>query len=164
MLHLCRNHKQSFYTKGQRGFNRKDLASLPKEKIEEDEEEKPCVFMTVMGEQPSEGFGAAKRDAKIDDKIVQGELWLIKAQNKDGGWGAGSHSRQNVMDPHAVSSDPATTAMTAMALYRSGYNLESGKYSDVLKKSLDYLLLEIEKQKTTRISLLKSVAHKYKAN
>lgn len=125
----------------------KDLASLPKEKIEEEEEEKPCVFMTVMGEQPSEGFAAAKRDAKIDDKIMQGELWLIKAQNKDGGWGAGSHARQNVMDPHAVSSDPATTAMTAMALYRCGYNLESGKYSDVLKKSLNYLLTEIEKTK-----------------
>lgn len=120
----------------------KNLASLP-----EKEEEKPCVFMTVMGEQPSEGFAKVKRDAKIDDKIVQGELWLIKAQNKDGGWGAGSHARQNVMDPHAVSSDPATTAMTAMALYRCGYNLESGKYSETLRKSLDYLLMEIEKTK-----------------
>ncbi|MBA9073534.1 hypothetical protein GGR22_001660 [Flavobacterium gossypii] len=121
----------------------KKLASLPEGK----EEEKPCVFMTVMGEQPSEGYAKVKRDAKIDDKIVQGELWLIKAQNKDGGWGAGSHARQNVMDPHAVSSDPATTAMTAMALYRCGYNLESGKYSETLRKSLNYLLSEIEKTK-----------------
>lgn len=121
----------------------KKLASLPDGK----EEEKPCVFMTVMGEQPSDGFAKVKRDAKIDDKIVQGELWLIKAQNKDGGWGAGSHARQNVMDPHAVSSDPATTAMTAMALYRCGYNIESGKYSETLRKSLNYLLSEIEKTK-----------------
>jgi hypothetical protein len=123
----------------------KKLASLPEGK--EEEEEKPCVFMTVMGEQPSDGFAKVKRDAKIDDKIVQGELWLIKAQNKDGGWGAGSHARQNVMDPHAVSSDPATTAMTAMALYRCGYNLEYGKYSETLRKSLNYLLSEIEKTK-----------------
>lgn len=122
----------------------KKLASLPEGK---EDEEKPCVFMTVMGEQPSDGFAKVKRDAKIDDKIVQGELWLIKAQNKDGGWGAGSHARQNVMDPHAVSSDPATTAMTAMALYRCGYNLESGKYSETLRKSLNYLLSEIEKTK-----------------
>lgn len=121
----------------------KKLASLPVK----EEAEKPCVFMTVMGEQPSEGYATVKRDAKIDDKIAQGEVWLIKAQNKDGGWGAGSHAKQNVMDPHAVSSDPATTAMTAMALYRCGYNLESGKYSETLRKSLDYLLSEIEKTK-----------------
>lgn len=122
----------------------KKLASLLEGK---EDEEKPCVFMTVMGEQSSDGYAKVKRDAKIDDKIVQGELWLIKAQNKDGGWGAGSHARQNVMDPHAVSSDPATTAMTAMALYRCGYNLESGKYSETLRKSLNYLLSEIEKTK-----------------
>lgn len=119
----------------------KDLASVS-------EEDQPCVFMTVMGEQPSEGFAKVKRSAKIDEKIAQGELWLIQAQNKDGGWGSGSHARQNEMNPHAVSSDPATTAMTAMALYRCGYNLESGKYSETLKRSLDYLLSEIEKTKS----------------
>lgn len=117
----------------------------PDEKDEE--EELPCVFMTVMNEQPSEGFAKVKRDAKIDEKIAQGENWLVQAQNKDGGWGAGSHAMQNVRDPHAVSSDPATTAMTAMALYRVGYNLESGKHSNVLRKSLDYLLNEIQKTK-----------------
>jgi hypothetical protein len=117
-------------------------------KEKKEDEEKPCVFMTVMGEQSSEGFANIKRDAKIDEKIAHGESWLIKAQNRDGGWGSGSHASQDVRDPHAVKSDPATTAMTAMALYRCGYNLESGKNSDVLKKSLQYLLTEIESTKS----------------
>ncbi|HEU4497432.1 MAG TPA: prenyltransferase/squalene oxidase repeat-containing protein [Flavobacterium sp.] len=125
----------------------KEFAMLAPEERKEDEEQ-PCVFMTVMGEQPSEGFAEVKRDTKIDEKIAQGESWLIKAQNKDGGWGSGSHAMQDVRDPHAVSSDPATTAMTAMALYRCGYNLETGKNSAILKKSLQYLLNEIESTKS----------------
>jgi hypothetical protein len=110
-------------------------------------EEKPCVFMSLMGEQSVEGFANSKTENLYAKKIEEGEKWIIAAQNRDGGWGAGSHSNQSEMNPHAVSSDPATTAMTAMALYRCGYNIESGKYSETLKNALDFLLKEIENNK-----------------
>lgn len=109
------------------------------------ETEKPCVFMSVMGEQSVEGFSKVKRTEALDKVITDGENWLISAQNKDGGWGAGSHSNQSEMNPHAVQSDPATTAMSAMALYRCGYTINSGKYSENLKVALEFLLSEIEK-------------------
>jgi hypothetical protein len=49
------------------------------------------------------------------------------------------------MDPHAVQTDPATTAMVAMALLRSGEALQGTKYSVELKKALNYLLESAEK-------------------
>jgi Squalene-hopene cyclase C-terminal domain/Prenyltransferase and squalene oxidase repeat len=111
-------------------------------------EEKPCVFMSLMGEQSVNGYANFKADNLFTEKIEKGEKWIIAAQNKDGGWGAGSHNNQSEMNPHAVSSDPATTAMTAMALYRCGYFIEGGKYSETLKNALAFLLNEIENNKT----------------
>jgi squalene-hopene cyclase-like protein len=110
-------------------------------------EEKPCVFMSVMGEQPVDNYSIYKNDSKTATTIAEGQKWLINAQNKDGGWGAGSHSNQGEMNPHAVSSDPATTAMAAMALYRCGYTIEKGAYKQKLAEALNYLLGEVEKNK-----------------
>ena len=47
-------------------------------------------------------------DVLWDDQAVN---WLLEAQSPNGGWGAGSHSYQNITDPHAVQTDPATTAL-----------------------------------------------------
>lgn len=110
-----------------------------------EEEEKPCVFMTLMGEQSAEGSAVEKTNKKFIETISKGELWLIEAQNSDGGWGAGSQSNQREMNPHAVSSDPATTAMSAMALYRCGYSMEKGEHQETLQKSVFFLLNEIDK-------------------
>jgi len=107
-------------------------------------EEKPCVFMSVMGEQSVEGYATYKLENTYSEKIAAGENWIITAQNKDGGWGAGSHNNQREMNPHAVSSDPATTAMAAMSLYRCGYSIHTKKYGENLKNALEFLLKEIE--------------------
>ncbi|CAG0903916.1 unnamed protein product, partial [Cyprideis torosa] len=102
--------------------------------------------MSLMGEQSVSGYPDIK-EQDLQKSISQGEEWIIKAQNMDGGWGAGSHHRQNIMDPHAVSSDPATTAMSALALYRLGYSIKAGKYKEPLQRALDFLLSEIEQNK-----------------
>ena len=121
----------------------KELAILETDITEEGE--KPCVFMTLMGEQTSEGYAVAKTAEKFQETISKGELWLLEAQNTDGGWGAGLQSNQGERNPHAVSSDPATTAMSAMALYRCGYSMESGKHKETLEKAVHFLLNEIDK-------------------
>lgn len=110
-------------------------------------EEKPCVFMSVMGEQSVTDYAQYKNNTKAQVTIDKGEKWLAEAQNKDGGWGAGSHSNQGEMNPHAVSSDPATTAMASMALYRMGYSIDKGKYKKQLKDALDFLVSEVEQNK-----------------
>lgn len=66
--------------------------------------------------------------------------WLAKAQHDSGGWGAGSHSSQQIRDPHKVQTDPATTAFTAMALLRVGGDPTSGPYKDHLRKASEYLV------------------------
>jgi hypothetical protein len=71
--------------------------------------------------------------------------WLAGAQQEDGGWGAGSHSRQDVRDARAVPTDPATTAVAAMALVRAGNGLDHGPYASTLQKATDYLLTTVEK-------------------
>jgi hypothetical protein len=106
---------------------------------------KGCVFRTVMGEESSEGQSKYKTPEKVLAAVEHGLAWLKTAQNDNGGWGAGSHYRQEVMDAHAVEADPATTAMVAMAMLRSGTTLTTGKYSENLNKALTYLLKEVEK-------------------
>jgi len=76
--------------------------------------------------------------------IERGMDWLAAAQYENGGWGAGSHSRQDVRDPHAVSIDPATTAFSAMALMRSGSTITSGKYRKNVSRALHLLLDMVE--------------------
>ncbi len=66
--------------------------------------------------------------------------WLAEAQAENGGWGAGSHAMQNIRDPKAVQTDPATTAYVAMALLRAGNTLKTGPQSQQLAKATNYLL------------------------
>jgi hypothetical protein len=103
-----------------------------------------CVFRTVMGEQSTDRFAMYMTDDNVENAVDKGLSWIATAQNKNGGWGAGSHSHQNVMDPHAVATDPATTAMVAMALLRSGNSLTHGEYSMQLRKALNHLLEAVE--------------------
>lgn len=103
-----------------------------------------CVFMTAF-----DGEGLNQKlhhpiPAKVKSSIDEGLNWLAEAQHNDGGWGAGSRNRQDIRDPHAVKSDPATTAMAAMSLARSGSTVVSGEYSMQLKNALHYLIDAVE--------------------
>jgi len=106
--------------------------------------EKGCVFMTTFGEEPSEGYAKFKLNKNIQPIVDDGLDWLSKAQLKNGGYGAGSHNNQGEMNPHAVNAGPATTAMVAMALLRSGSTLEKGAYKTELQKALNFLLQQVE--------------------
>lgn len=105
---------------------------------------KGCVFRTVMGEESSDSSFIYLTPDRVAVSISRGLSWIARAQNQNGGWGAGSHYRQDVMDPHAVQTDPATTSMVAMAILRSGSTLTSGEYSKQLSKALLYLLNCVE--------------------
>lgn len=101
---------------------------------------KGCVFRTVMGEESSDSNFIYKTPEKVRRAADRGLDWIVRAQNKNGGWGAGSHQQQDVLDPHAVAADPATTAMVAMAMLRTGTSLTTGVYAPQLRSALTYLL------------------------
>jgi Squalene-hopene cyclase C-terminal domain len=82
-----------------------------------------------------------KENVLWDDQAV---TWLLEAQSPNGGWGAGSHAYQNVTDPHAVQTDPATTAFAALALLKSGGPLKSNPYQQQIEKALDRILKDID--------------------
>jgi hypothetical protein len=124
----------TFYQKENLVSYRKALRPIPK----------GCVFMTVMGEEKSDSFYIYKTTEAVMKSLDRGLGWLVKAQQESGGWGAGSHNRQDILDPHAVKADPATTSMVAMALLRSGSTFTSGEYHKELRKALSYLLTSIE--------------------
>ncbi|QOI97673.1 MAG: hypothetical protein HRU69_09285 [Flammeovirgaceae bacterium] len=105
---------------------------------------KGCVFRTVMGEESSDSSFIYLTPDRVAVSITRGLSWIARAQNQNGGWGAGSHYRQDIMDPHAVQTDPATTSMVAMALLRSGSTLTSGEYSMQLGNALHYLFNAVE--------------------
>jgi len=103
-----------------------------------------CVFQTVMGEQSSKDFAIYKSTENLSLAVRDGLSWLAKAQLPNGGFGAGSHSAQRVMDPHAVKADPATTSMVVMSLLRSNLTVNDPTYGDAIKKAINYLLETIE--------------------
>ncbi len=111
-----------------------------------------CVFRTIFGEEVSIP-SRYPTPGKVQYAIDKGLGWMIQAQQANGGWGAGSHQRQDVLDPHAVQTDPATTAMVAMALLRTGSTLTSGQYRDELKKALFYLIDEVESTPSDRLKI-----------
>lgn len=76
--------------------------------------------------------------------LERGVAWLAAAQFPQGGWGAGSHMRQDIRDPHMVQIDPATTALAAMALVRAGNTVSAGPYRDNVHRALQYLLQLVE--------------------
>jgi hypothetical protein len=100
---------------------------------------KGCVFRTVMGEESSDNMAIFNTPELVSTSLDRGLSWIAEAQNKDGGWGAGTHARQDIHDPH-VTSDPATTSMVAMALLRTGSKPGDAK----LKNAIEYLLTVVE--------------------
>lgn len=115
------------------------------EQKDEIQTHKGCVFMTVMGEESSEGQEVFKTPENIKQAVKKGLTWLMEAQQNNGAWGAGLHSRQDVTNPHAVSTDPATTSMVLMALLRNGQTFDKGEYKQQVHKALLYLLDCVEK-------------------
>ncbi len=105
---------------------------------------KGCVFRTVFGEDSSEGMYLVNTPENVAASIDHALHYVVKAQHENGGWGAGTHAAQNIMDPHAVKADPATTSMVLMAILRSGSTLSSGEYAEELRNGLNYLLDEVE--------------------
>src|SRR5579883_1009897 len=47
------------------------------------------------------GTAAVVSARPVDPWMSKGLVWLIEAQQDDGGWGAGTHAAQHVRDPHA---------------------------------------------------------------
>jgi hypothetical protein len=80
-------------------------------------------------------------DANWDQHAIQ---WLLEAQSPNGGWGSGSHSYQEVRDPHAVQTDPATTSFAAMALLKAGGPWKTNPYQKQITNALDRLLKDID--------------------
>jgi hypothetical protein len=97
-----------------------------------------------MGEEAVDSSFMHLSPPVVTQAIDGGLGWLMIAQHPSGGWGAGSHSRQDVMDPHAVPADPATTSMVGMALMRAGNTPTKGKYSNQLRKAMRYLVDQVE--------------------
>lgn len=119
---------------------------------------KGCVFRTLMGEESSNGFAQFMTPDDLNSSMKHALAWMTDAQNPDGGWGAGSHSRQDIRDPHAVESDPATTAMVAMALLRTGSTDRAR-----LDAAVEYLLQAVERSPRESLNVTQQVGTQIQA-
>jgi hypothetical protein len=106
-----------------------------------------CVMKTILGIDSSEDGKRVSTyitSPMVDSAVKKGIDWIAAAQAPDGGWGSGSHEAQDIRDPHAVKTDPASTSLVGMSLLRNDNTLEKGKYAEALKKGTEYLLRAIE--------------------
>lgn len=106
-----------------------------------------CVMKTILGIDTSEDGKLVSTfitSPMVDSALKKGIEWIAAAQAPDGGWGSGSHTAQDVRDPHAVSTDPASTSLVSISLLRNDNSLEKGKYAEALKKGTEYLLKAVE--------------------
>jgi hypothetical protein len=106
-----------------------------------------CVMKTILGIDSSEDGKRVSTfitSPMVDSSVRKAIEWIAAAQAPDGGWGSGSHSAQDIRDPHAVSTDPASTSLVSMSLLRNDNSLEKGKYAEALKKGTEYLLKAVE--------------------
>lgn len=125
--------------------NKKAVAQKPKEKS--------CVFKSFFGEEAIDSNFMYKTPARVSASMEDALRWVSKAQHKNGGWGAGSHARQDIYDPQSVKTDPASTAMVAMALLRCGNTPTWGPYSSNLQLATNYLLEAVEKTPDENINI-----------
>lgn len=118
-----------------------------------------CVMRTIFNEpQPNVNLAAYTeelRTGKVDSAITSGFNWLLQAQAPNGGWGAGSHSRQDITDPNKVAQDPASTAMATMALLRMGQQPEGSVHSNALNKAIEFLLKSVEEAPDNDLNITK---------
>ncbi len=97
------------------------------------------------GTKPQTAVATAIKPGRVPEFVTKGVAWLIAAQHNDGGWGGGSHAQQDIRDPHAVVTDPATTSFSLLALLRAGHTPIGGEYQAQVRKGLEYLLTAVEK-------------------
>lgn len=118
-----------------------------------------CVMRTIFNEpQPNVNLSAYTEDlrtTKVDSSISSGLKWLLQAQGADGGWGAGTHARQDITDPSQVQHDPASSAMATMALLRTGQRPEGTQYSKALNKAIEFLLISVEQSPDDDLNITK---------
>src|SRR4030095_8899104 len=117
-----------------------------------------CVMKTILGIDSSEDgklVSSFINSPMVDSAVKRGIDWIAAAQAPDGGWGSGSHSAQDIRDPHAVSTDPASTSLVSMSLLRNDYSLEKGKYAQALKKGTEYLLRAVENCPANQVQITK---------
>ena len=112
-----------------------------------------CVFRTILNLEDFDTVGLMRNSRMVKASIQHGLSWIARAQGNEGGWGAGSHLHQEILDPHAVEPDPATTAIVGMALLRCGTTLSTGTYAENLRKATNYLLLAIENTPSNQIKI-----------
>ncbi len=112
-----------------------------------------CVFKTVYeGEGLDTAFVIPTPDHVLRSE-QRGLQWLVRAQAPNGGFGSGTHARQDIMDPHAVNTDPATTAMVAMAMMRLGSTLDRGAHAEPLKRATTYILEQVEQSPKNAVNI-----------
>jgi hypothetical protein len=103
-----------------------------------------CIFKTLLGLEDYDKTNIVKNKTLVDAAVGRGLEWMAAAQTTSGGWGAGTHAHQDILDPHAVEADPATTALVCMALLRNEQSGDKGKYAVHFNKALNFLLKATE--------------------
>lgn len=107
----------------------------------------PCVFKAVFEGQyhDSDFMMATPENAK--NAIDKALKWIAAEQLPDGSYYGGFHATQQILKDPNAKGDPATTALVAIAFYKSGSTPYQGPYKDHLLKAQGFLINAVESSK-----------------
>ncbi|MEP7164164.1 MAG: hypothetical protein ABI741_05695 [Ferruginibacter sp.] len=138
-------------------FSSQNTSILPAIKIPLEKDHHACVMRTIFNEPQSnvdlKAYMENFRRGKIDSAMSSGKEWLLKAQASNGGWAAGTHARQDIIDPSKLEQDPASTSMSLMALMRLGERPKGTTYSTAVQNAINYLVRSVEQSPADALNI-----------
>ncbi len=92
------------------------------------------------GSGPGNGPGSDDSDGSTESSVEQGLEFLARMQAADGHWSLHQFPGATEADVGIIHSDSAATGLALLAYLGANYDHYDGKYQDVVRRGLEYLL------------------------
>lgn len=101
------------------------------------------------------GAAGAVKPKPLSAQVRQGLQWLVRTQQKSGGWSQGEESSEmgRGMNGLQDAANVADTCIATLALLRAGNSPTRGEYAESIRRAVEFLCTEVEKSDAKSLSV-----------